>query len=243
MGQVHSLPPDAVAATRGGPTRPLVIAGTGTVGQLAAFYFETDGGRTIAAFTVDDTHRTVDSIDGLPVVPFERVAETYPPDRYDLFVAFGYRRINYDANRFRERRYHDARALGYTLASYVSSRSIVSPGTLEGDNCLVMEGALVQPFATVGSNVILWSGAHVGHGSRIGDHTFLAAHAVVSGNVTVEANAFLGSNCTIRDGVTIATSCVIGAGTVIAHDTLPRGVYASPPGRALPMTSDELPQL
>jgi sugar O-acyltransferase (sialic acid O-acetyltransferase NeuD family) len=219
--------------------KPLVLFGIGAVARMAHFLWTTDGGRDVVACTVDRDFLPGEPRFGLPVVPFDTVAERYPPSDFDLFVAVGYSRMN----RFREERFARARALGYDLPSYVSSRATTWPDLVLGQNCLVMEEVVLQPFVRIGDDVILWSAAHVGHESVVRDHCFVSSHAVISGLVTVEPNCFLGSNATIRDGITIGRECVIGAGAVVMRDTEPRAVYAAPRAQRLAVTSDRLPGL
>lgn len=201
--------------------RPLVIFGAGDIAQLAAFYFRHDGGRAVAGFTVDRDYLAQDSFDGLPLVAFDEVLARYPPDRHDAFVALSYARRNC----VREAKVAAMDALGYRLASYVSSRASVFPNVAIGRNCFILEDNTVQPFVRIGDNVTLWSGNHIGHHSTIGDNCFISSHVVVSGGVTVGHNCFIGVNSTIRDHVTIGASSILGAGSLILGDTPERGVY------------------
>jgi sugar O-acyltransferase (sialic acid O-acetyltransferase NeuD family) len=199
----------------------IVIFGVGQLAEVAQFYLTHDSPHEVAAFTVDGEYVKSDTHAGLPVVPFERVQESYPPDDFRMFVPVSYRR----RNKLRESKYREAKEKRYELISYVSSRAFTWPGLVVGDNCFIFESNVIQPFVEIGNNVILWSGNHIGHHSRIGDHCFIASHVVVSGAVTIEPYCFLGVNATIRDGITVARECIIGAGSLILENTEPRGVY------------------
>ncbi len=201
--------------------KPLVVFGAGDIAQLALFYFTHDSQRDVAAFTVDTAYRNGESFDGLPLVEFECVEELYPPAEYDMFIALSYAK----RNSVRTDKCAAARSKGYALASYISSRATVFPGTNFGDNCFILEDNTVQPFVQVGSNVTLWSGNHIGHHSRIGDNTFITSHVVISGGVEVGRNCFIGVNTTVRDHVTIGDRCLIGAGSLILGSTEPNSVY------------------
>ena len=157
--------------------KPLVIFGTGDIAQLAHYYFSTDSDYQVVAFTVDAAFATEGRLLGLPVVPFEQVTDHYPSQTYELFVALSYAKLN----EVRKSKYLAAKAMGYRLASYVSSRaSILNQGQI-GENCFVLEDNTIQPFAAIGNNVTLWSGNHIGHHSIIHNHCFIASHVVVSG--------------------------------------------------------------
>lgn len=203
-------------------TRKLVVFGTQQTAEVCAFYFDRDSDYDVVAFTVDGSFVTEPTFAGRPVIAFGEIARTCPPDDHDLFVAISYQRMN----RVRDEKYGAAKALGYRMAQYVSSKAITWPGLHLGDNTFIMEANVVQPFAAIGSNTILWSGNHIGHHSRIGDHCFLASHIVVSGGVTIGDHCFIGVNVTVRDGITVAPRCLIGAGAILTRDTKPDEVYA-----------------
>lgn len=202
--------------------KDLVIFGLGDFARVAHAYLRTDPRFRVVAFTVDERFIDRPEEDGVPVVPFERLAASHPPDRCALFVAIGFSKVN----RSRAGVYARSKDLGYELISYVSPHAIVAPGVVLGDNCFVFEANVLQPNVRVGNDVILWSGNHIGHDTTIGDHCFVASHAVLSGNVRIGPYCFVGVNATIRDGVTVAEDCVIGAGALIMKDTLAGGVYA-----------------
>lgn len=204
------------------PIYEIVIFGTGDFAQIAHAYLTEDSPYTIVAFTIDTERMADPHVAGLSVVPFDRITSEFPPERYKMFVAVGYSKVN----RARAGVYERCKGLGYELISYVSSRAMRTGPVTMGDNCFIFESNVLQPFVRIGNDVVMWSGNHVGHHSTIEDHCFIASHAVISSRVTVRRSTFIGVNATIRDGVTIAPECVIGAGALIMRDTVPGGVYA-----------------
>ncbi len=201
--------------------KPLVIFGAGEIAQLAQYYFTIDSDYEVVAFTVDAAYIVAPEFCGLPVVPFEDVERLYPPDCHAMFVAVSYARLN----ALRRDKYCAAKGLGYTIASYISSRATLLNEGRIGENVFLLEDNTVQSFVTIGDNVTLWSGNHIGHHSRIGDHCFLASHIVVSGGVTIEEQCFIGVNATLRDHITIGARCVIGAGALLLENAAAEGVY------------------
>lgn len=221
-------------------THPIIIFGTGDIAELAHFYFTQDGGRQVAAFTVDAAYVKSGEMLGLPLVPFEQVEDRFPPGRFDMFVATGYG----DINRFRRRKCDEARRKGYRLASYVSSKATLWPQhTSDGENRFILEHNNIQPFVTLGNNVTLWSSNHIGHHSVIEDDCFLASQVVIAGYVTVGKGTFIGINATLRDHIRIGEHCVIGAGATVLKDVPDYTVIAGHPGQKLPMRSDRLKHL
>ncbi|MGJ7612715.1 MULTISPECIES: acetyltransferase [unclassified Variovorax] len=202
-------------------TKKLVIFGCGDIGQLAHYYFSSDSGYEVVAFTVDAAFVPGPEFCGLPVVPFEELTERHSPGDVDVFVALSYSKLN----AVRKEKYLAVKALGYPLASFISSRATVLNEGRIGENCFIFEDNTIQPFVTVGNNVTLWSGNHIGHHSVIGDHCFIASHVVVSGGVEIAEQCFIGVNATLRDHVKVGARCVIGAGALLLADAEPEGVY------------------
>jgi sugar O-acyltransferase (sialic acid O-acetyltransferase NeuD family) len=201
----------------------LVIFGCGDIAQLAHFYFTTDSAHEVVAFTVDRAYLPPDAtFCGLPVVPFEEVEQSYPPDAHAIFVALSYSKVN----QVRAGKVDEAAQKGYSLASYISSRATVLTQEPIGENAFILEDNTVQPFVKIGRDVTLWSGNHIGHHSEIGDHCFIASHIVVSGGVKVGPRCFIGVNATLRDHITIGEGWVIGMGAMILADCEADGLYA-----------------
>jgi sugar O-acyltransferase (sialic acid O-acetyltransferase NeuD family) len=213
----------------------VVIFGATEAAILNHFYLTHDSPHEVVAFTVDRNFIKEKMLCGLPVVPFEDIESIYPPHDYNMLVAIQFSRLN----RTRAEKYSQAKAKGYELISYISSKAITWPGLVVGDNCIISEGSILNPFVEIGNNVIIASG-FVGHHSTIKDHCFMAAHSAVLGYATVEPYCFLGANSTIRDGIVVARECIIGAGVSITKTTRERSVYIAKPPELLPKPSNEL---
>jgi sugar O-acyltransferase (sialic acid O-acetyltransferase NeuD family) len=214
----------------------VILFGDGQVASVAYAYLTNDSQYEVAAFTVDRDRWTEPTLFGLPVVPFDEVEAHYPADVYRMLVSISFRRMNH----LRAEKYAAAKAKGYRLISYLSSRALSWPDLEIGENCSVTGNTVIEPFVRIGNNVHIGSGCHIGHHTVIHDHAFLAAHVAVAGAVTIGPYSFLGMNATVRDGVTIASESVIGAGAGVLQDTQERGVYIGTKGRLLPLRSDEL---
>lgn len=204
------------------PKRDLIIFGTSDFAQLAQYYFSRFSDYNVVGFTVDAAYVPEGGeAFGLPVVPFEEVESTFPPETHEMFVAVTYLKLA----QLRRDKFLAAKEKGYRLASFISDRATVLNDGAIGENCFVFEDNTIQPFVTIGDNVCIWSGNHIGHHSRIGDHCFLTSHVVISGGVEIGERCFLGVNSTFRDHVKIGAECIIGAGAVILSDAEAGGVY------------------
>lgn len=219
--------------------KSLIIFGAGDIAQLAHYYFSTDSNYEVVAFTVDAAYLTATGFCGLPVVPFEELANRYAPAAHEIFVALSYSKLN----QLRKEKYLAAKALGYRIASYVSSHATVLNADRIGDNCFILEDNTIQPFVTIGNNVTLWSGNHIGHHSTIHDHCFIASHVVISGGVVVGESCFIGVNATLRDHIKVGEKCVIGAGALLFADAEPEGVYIGQASERARVPSTRLRQI
>lgn len=201
----------------------IVIFGITDFGRIARLYLERDSEHRVVAFTVNRDYISEGSFQELPVIAFEELADSHPPERVSMFVAAGFSKVNQVRSRILE----ECREKGYSFISYVSSQAMVWPDVPIGENTFIFEANVVQPGVAVGDDVVLWSGNHVGHDTTIEDHCFVASHAVISGNCRIGHHSFVGVNATFRDGVTVAPRNVIGAGAVIMKDTEEGAVYAT----------------
>jgi sugar O-acyltransferase (sialic acid O-acetyltransferase NeuD family) len=202
----------------------VVIFGAGKIADEAYFYLTNDSPHEIVAFAVDAAYLTRPEKLGLPVIPFDEIADKYPPGDYKMFVAVGYQ----DLNRFRAQKYAEAKSKGYELVSYVSSRAANFGGVEIGDNCLVLEFATIQPCSSIGNDVFIWSGNHVGHHASVGDHCYIAGNVVISGNTKIESHCFIGVSATLGHEITVGRDSFIGAGSLITKDVAPQSVFITP---------------
>lgn len=203
--------------------RKLVIVGDSAIAEIAYEYFTHDSPYEVVAFGVDEAYMRRDTLFGLPIVPFGRMADLYSASEHSVFVAIGYNQLN----RLRTRFAREAKAMGYQLASYVSSHAFVWHNVEIGEHCFIFENNVVQPFVKIGDNVVMWSGNHIGHHSIVRNNVFFASHVVLSGFCDVGDNCFIGVNATIANNVTIAPDGLLGAGCMILRDTEPNRIYGA----------------
>jgi sugar O-acyltransferase (sialic acid O-acetyltransferase NeuD family) len=219
--------------------KKVVLFGNNLVASLNHYYLTHDSDYEVVAFTVDSEFINEDTLHDLPILPFETIEAVCPPEEFAMALPLGFRNLN----RFRTEKYLEAKAKGYELISYVSSKAVTWKGLVIGENCFIYENAIVGPFSRIGNNVMLQPGSHIGHHSTVGDHCFVASHAVVLGGAEIGPYCVLGGNSTIIDRVTVAAECLIAAGVTITKNTKERGVYINKPAELVPKPSNELSAL
>jgi sugar O-acyltransferase (sialic acid O-acetyltransferase NeuD family) len=217
----------------------VVIFGVSQWAELAHFYLTHDSPHEVVAFTLDRDYIESREYKGLPVVAFDEVERHYSPSSYQLFIPMSFKKMNH----VRAEKYEQAKAKGYELVSYISSKATVWPGFKCGDNCFIFEDNTIQPFVELGSNIVMWSGNHIGHHSRIKDHVMITSHVVISGCCTIEPYCFFGVNATVRDETVVARETLVGAGVVILKDTKEFEVYKVVAAEPSGVRSDEIRSL
>jgi sugar O-acyltransferase (sialic acid O-acetyltransferase NeuD family) len=199
----------------------VVIFGSSEIAEIVHFYLTNDSAHEVVAFTVDEKYMKADSFHGLPMVPYEKLEQYYPPDRYQLFVAISYQKVN----KLRAEKYLNAKQRGYSCISYISSKASYH-NTPVGENCFIAENSVIEPFVKIGNNCLLFGANHLGHHCVINDHCFLATDVSMGGGVIVGEYTFIGLNATIRNYIKIGKENIIGAGAILLSDTEDRAVYS-----------------
>lgn len=207
--------------------RKLIIYGIGETAEIAYEYFTYDSDYEVVAFTVDKQFLDRESMYGLPVLPFEDIEKKYNPTDFNMFAAATYNKLN----RVRARMYNNAKAKGYNMANYISSKAFVWRNVEMGDNVFIFEMNVVQHKVKIGNNVMLWSGNHIGHQSILEDHVYLSSHCVISGFCKIGAFSFLGVNCTFNDNITIGKDNIIGSGALVVKNTEDAQLMMGSPAR------------
>jgi sugar O-acyltransferase (sialic acid O-acetyltransferase NeuD family) len=213
----------------------VIIFGVRDYAEQAHYYLTKDSPYEVAGFSVTSEYLQATSFCGLPLVGFEDVEKRFPPEDYSFFVPASGRRMN----RQREEYYLAAKAKGYSLISYVSSKSVVSHESI-GENCFILERCSIQPFGSVGNNCVIWCGVHVGHHTHVGDHVSIITGSTISGRCNIGSYSYISANTVIDANVTLGESTLVSIGTVIKRDTEPDSVYAGNPAQKRRMRSDQV---
>ena len=167
-------------------TKKLILFGEGLFTEIAHQYFTDDSEYDVVCFTKDDKYISSTEYLGKPMVNFSDIEKKYPPSEFVMHIAVSYT----DMNKLRERVFNEAKAKGYELVSYISSKCNILTKYEIGQNCFIFEDNTIQPFVKIGDNVILWSGNHIGHHGEIKAHNFISSHVVISGQCVIDSNCF-----------------------------------------------------
>ena len=211
----------------------LLIYGLGSFASLAKHYFASGSQFEVVAYCADRDYVDCESKDGIPVVPFDEVTVSYPPDRFAMFVAVGYSNM-----RARERMYTTAANEGYRFANFVHPTAFVDSSATLGENVLVLPGTIIEPFAKIGDNNVIWSSVVISHNATVQDHCFLASKALVGGFSEVGENSFVGFGATVIQNVRLGRETLAAAGSLVTKDTQACSKMVGTPARCVATHSD-----
>lgn len=194
--------------------KPIIVFGTGEIAALTTYYFENDSDYEIVAYIADDEYINSSTFLDKPLVPLSKAVDSYPPSTFDAHVALSYRKLN----AIRKEKYLIMKDLGYSLVSYICSKSVTWPDLSIGDNCLILENQTIQPTVQIGNNVMIWSGNHLGHACSIGDHTYISSHVCISGHTKIGESNFFGVNASTKDFIKIGNRVFVAMGATVTRD-------------------------
>lgn len=197
----------------------IVIFGNTMIAKLAHYYFTRDKIYNVVAFTVDSAYVDSSSYMNLPLIPFEEVTKHYPSEEYGMFVAIGPNSMN----ALREKKFFEAKAKGYKLATHISSKAVCESQL--GENCFVADGAIINPFAQIGNNNFFWEQCYISCDSVIADHCYFSPHSTVGTFCRIEKNCIVGTSASIKTRMNLAPFSLIGSCSFISKDTEEYGVY------------------
>lgn len=202
--------------------RNLIIVGTGDFAELWLYYLQQHFREyTVKAFAVDRAYIRRDSLQGIPVVPFESITQTHPPEWYDVLVAIGYKRMN----DIRKEKILQCLTMGYNLPNFVHPTAWMEEDVRLGRGNLILEGAVLAHGVCLGDGNILWNAVHLSHETRMRDFNYLSPGVILAGKSQVGCNCFFGVSSAVRGNRLVSDYTVVGAGAYINEATEPYGVY------------------
>jgi len=215
--------------------KDIVVFGIGKIADVIQYYMRETSGMPVKAFTVDEKYIQTPTFNELPVVAFENIQETYPPEKFDMFIAIGY----HDLNAVREKKMKEAEEKGYKIISYVHPDSSVPSDLVIGKNCFIMNNVCIHPRVKMGDDVFVWSGVVLGHHSTVGDHNWFTSAVNISGNVTIGNNCFFAINSTVGHSVSIGSNVFAGANTLITKNVEDDKVIIKESDKPIKLTSKQ----
>ena len=188
--------------------KKLVILGAGGHGKVVADCALSLGYKDIEFL---DDNRVVDNVIGFPVVGSTSDVNKYDRTEVEFFVAIGNNRVRVDLlNKLID--------MGYSVATLVHPKSIVSDFAQIGEGTLVMPGAVINVGTRIGLGVIINTGVCVDHDCVIDEGVHISPGAVLSGTVRVGRGTWICSGAVVSNNINIGIGSQIAAGAAVVKN-------------------------
>lgn len=197
-----------------------IIFGATYYSEMLSYYVERYDQVEVSAFTVDERYRTSNELYGKPLIGFEEIERSYPPEIHEILVALGYQGMN----GLRAKKFQEVKKKGYKIASFIHPMCHIEDVQL-GEGNIILENVSLGYHVKIGDGNILWNGCNISHHCEIGNFNFFAPSSVLAGKVSVKNHCFFGINSTVKGGLVVQPYSLIGAGCYLNQDTEEKGVY------------------
>jgi sugar O-acyltransferase (sialic acid O-acetyltransferase NeuD family) len=186
----------------------LLIIGAGGHGRSVAEAVAASGAFIVAGF-LDDEFPELERVWDVPVLG--KVAA----DLAAWLSAADFAIVAIGNNALRQRVTGELRGAGYSLATVIHSRAIVSPTAVIGEGSAIMAGAIVGTEACLGAGVIVNCAAVVDHHCRVGDFGHLGVSAAMAGGSVLGSQAWMQAGSALGYGVEIEDGRVLMPGEAV----------------------------
>ncbi len=200
--------------------KQLVIVGNGPYSQMMKKYVEQTGFGEALAYTVGAAYIQKEEMDGVPVLPLEKLRETFPCDRVSLVLGIGYRRMG----EIRREVFGACRQYGYRFENYVHPTALIAKDVEMGEGNNILEGVILEAGAKIGDANLFFGGSMVAHETTVGSYNTFSVRAVAAGCAAIKDHCFLGASSVVRDHVALEDYVLLGAGAYGFKDMDPYSV-------------------
>lgn len=203
--------------------KPIVLYGSERTADYVRYLIEHELGGNVAAFTVDGKYLESDNEmrDGLPFVSTDKLCALFPPDKYDIAIAF----LGRDLYEAREKAFHQCLQWGYDLPNIIHP-SVINQSFELGKGNIIGAGTVLAPFSRIGNANFMFERALVSHHCCVGDFNVLTGNITPGGCSVIGNHCFIGMGCAIKDFVKVADYNFIGAMAYVSEDTKAYDVVA-----------------
>lgn len=212
-----------------------IIFGNGAMARIAYAYARHD--QEIAGFTVDDACIAAGETHfcGLPLVPFSKVTQHFPPARYQMLIAIGF----LEMNGLRLRRYAEASARGYRFSRYVHPSVMLHDDLVIGDNSIILDHVSIHPGSQIGHSCFISSNVNLGHDCQLAPGNWINSGVAIAGGCQIGEGCFFGVNASVANDLKVGARNFIAANTLLNKSTVADQVFISEPGLLFRMQSTE----
>lgn len=189
----------------------LLVVGAGGYGRSVAEAAELSGQFEVVGF-LDDAISDGKSVLNVAVLGPMASMANHSVAADQVIVAIG-------NNVVREKLMQQLAATGFTLATVVHPRAIVSPSAVSSRGSAVMAGAIVGTEARLGMGSIVNCGAVVDHHAIVEDFGHLGVNASMAGGTALGRGAWMQAGAALGYGVTVPAGVTLAPGEAVDSKT------------------------
>lgn len=215
--------------------KDIVIYGDSSFSERMAFLVTFEKQGNVVAYTNKRDFITRESINSVPVIPYDELENRINKSNVEILIAIGYTKMNY----YREEIYKDLKLKGYRIATFISINSILYTESI-GEGSIILPDVYIGPNVKIGVCNYLAASVKISHDSVIGDYNFLSTSVVIGGYANIENNCFVGLNATIRHDISLASKTFIGSGGNLLCNTEENCIYVGNPAKKLNKKSTDV---
>lgn len=189
----------------------LLVVGAGGHGRSVAEAAELSGQFEVVGF-LDDALPPNKLVLGVPVLGALASMAQHQSIVNQAIVAVG-------NNAVREKLMMQLTVVGFTWATVVHPRAIVSPSSAIGAGSTVMAGAIVGTEARLGVGAIVNCGALVDHHATVEDYGHLGVNASMAGGTLLGRGAWMQAGAALGYGVAVPSGVTLAPGEAVDSDS------------------------
>lgn len=190
--------------------KPIILIGNGGHSTVITSILKQQGKKIIGFTSFEAEHNKF----GIPYLGNDEEIFKFSNDEVELVICIG----SVDINDKRMNIFKKYKAKGYSFASVIDNKSIISSFSNLGEGVQVMAGAIIEAFAEVSDNTIINSSAVINHECKIGENCHIAPGAIISGKVMIGNNSHIGTGSTILQNIKIGESVLVGACSLVTKN-------------------------
>ena len=114
--------------------------------------------------------------------------------------------------------YEKAKAKGYTLPGYISSKAILETVPSMGDNNIILANSVIGYDGAMGSDNIIFQNVWIGHEFTIGDHSIIGFGSNLGGRAKIGSLTYISIGVSSRGRICIGDEALIGVGSNVVSN-------------------------